>query len=221
MTTLADLRALLRLTLADTDIWPDAALNAWIGQGIRFYSAHYPQLRHASPALTRDVRVVPLPAEVMRVLAVTYDIAAFPHHLRIVPLAAGGLTLDTMECTVRTAADGVTLELVLGASPLAGDEIVVSYFGAHPVPALDTDIVTVPAQHLEALTVYVIWAAHAGLACNELALMNEGTLALAQAGDEARRAWLRLKDVYNRLEYLALDVPTSTQAAASWAACGL
>ena len=55
MATLADMRARCRLMLASTADWPDASLDAWIGDAIRFYSVEFPRrFRHRSDAGDRD-----------------------------------------------------------------------------------------------------------------------------------------------------------------------
>jgi hypothetical protein len=110
--TRAELRALLRLTLADAGVWPDGSLDAWVAAGIGFYAAH---------------------------------------------------------------------------------------FGDCPAPVLDTDVIAVPAMHLEAITAYVEFAALKALQVAESIDTDGSSLALGQLSDQARRAWLRYKDVIDQL----------------------
>ena len=55
--TLAELRALIRLTVASVERWPDAALDAWIRAGIGFYGAHFGE--RAVPVADDDAVDVP------------------------------------------------------------------------------------------------------------------------------------------------------------------
>lgn len=59
--TLGELRALLRVTLADATAWPDDALDRWIGAAIRLYSAHLPRrvLDPETAALSWEPHAVP------------------------------------------------------------------------------------------------------------------------------------------------------------------
>lgn len=55
--TRAELRALIRLTVTDTARWPDETLNAWIGQAIQLYAAHFGEC--AAPVNDTDPLAVP------------------------------------------------------------------------------------------------------------------------------------------------------------------
>ena len=74
----------------------------------------------------------------------------------------------------------------------------------HPVPEVgaDTAVITVPVQHVEALTAYVEFAAHYELETDEALTTDGSTIELAQLGEESRRAWNRYKEVMDRLVWL-------------------
>jgi hypothetical protein len=57
--TLAEVRALIRLTVGSAERWPDAALDAWIRAAIRLYGAHFGE--REIPAGSEDAVDVPEP----------------------------------------------------------------------------------------------------------------------------------------------------------------
>ena len=70
--TLAELRALIRLTLASVERWPDATVDAWIGAGIRLYGAHFGE--RSVPAAEGDM--VDVPETHLEALTAYVDFAA-------------------------------------------------------------------------------------------------------------------------------------------------
>jgi hypothetical protein len=123
--TLAELRALIRLTVGSAERWPDATLDAWIRAAIRLYGAH---------------------------------------------------------------------------------------FGEREMPAGGEDAVDVPAPHLEALTAYVDFAAAREMQMEAAVETDGASITLGQLGDQARRAWVRYKDVMDQL----VAVTTGESIAVSW-----
>ena len=80
--TLAMLRVRCRLILPSTEDWPDASLDAWIGDAIRFYSNEFPWLIRYPLTLVTGVPDYVLPAGCVGVVAVEYP--AGEHPLRMV-----------------------------------------------------------------------------------------------------------------------------------------
>jgi hypothetical protein len=70
--TRGQLRALIRLTVASVDRWPDATLNAWIDAGVRLYGAHFGE--RALPA--DDADTVDVPETHLEALTAYVDFAA-------------------------------------------------------------------------------------------------------------------------------------------------
>ena len=70
--TLAALRARCRLLLASTADWPDASLDAWIGDAIRFYSNEFPRLIRHPLTLVTGTQSYALPAGCVGVVLVEY-----------------------------------------------------------------------------------------------------------------------------------------------------
>lgn len=226
--TLAELRALVRLSLADTTDWANATVDAWICAGIRLYSAHFP--RHWRTELTLvptvDNYVLPGGYELQGLLSVEYPAGEDPPRFcRLVAegsaaFASGG---DFYAVRGASATVGVAVhvgQIVLAREPEAGDTCYVEYLGAHVPPAADTAVITVPAHHIEAVTAFVEFCALHELEADEASALDGTTIALSQLGQEARRAWLRYKEVMDRLMWLTPG-PATSQGAIVWGDIGL
>ena len=114
--TLAALRARCRLILASTADWPDASLDAWIGDAIRFYSNEFPRLIRHTLTLVTGTQVYALPADCLVVVGVEYP--AGEHPPRLVALTseyAAAFQAGGRVCAVRgvaaTIRTGVSLSL--------------------------------------------------------------------------------------------------------------
>ncbi len=59
--TLGELRAVLRVTLADATAWPDPTLDGWVQAAIRLYSAHFPRRLRAELALEAGTQAYEAP----------------------------------------------------------------------------------------------------------------------------------------------------------------
>lgn len=91
----------------------------------------------------------------------------------------------------------------------------------HALPDVGDDdaALTVPEQHIEALTAYTEFAAHYELESDEACVADGSTIVLAQLGEESRRAWNRYKEVMDRLVWLGPVGVGASQPV--WAAYGL
>ncbi len=130
-----------------------------------------------------------------------------PRFLRCVPEWADSFARGEPCYAVRgvTGDETDAARQIVFAEPVAGGEIaVVAYWGPHPLPEVGADAapITVPLQHLEAITAYVEFAAHYELETDEALVADGSTIVLAQLGEESRRAWNRYKEVMDRLAWL-------------------
>jgi hypothetical protein len=253
--TLAELRALIRLTLSSATAWPDATLDRWIAGAVRLYSAHFPRRLRATITLAYGTQAYAIPGAVdaAGIISVEYPARQAPagqtppRFLRCVAewsdaFAGGGYPTgdsfahgdsfargDSFACgeacyAVRGVADTDTSAagyIVFAEVVHDGETAVVEYWGPHPAPApgSDTAVITVPQQHLEALSAYVDFAAHYELETDEALVADGSTIMLAQLGEESRRAWNRYKEVMDRLTWLG--APHSGPAYATWGRYGL
>ncbi len=215
--TLAELRALCRLTLADTTGWPNATLDAWISAGIRLYSAHFPRHWRYELELVVPLAYYALPGghELQAILSVEYPAGESPPRFcRQVPegsaeFASGGdyYALRGVNTDASVAQVG---QIVFARVPENGDECFIEYLAGHALPAAgsDTTVVTVPEAHIEAITSFVEFCALHELEADEASALDDTTIALSQLGQEARRAWIRYKEVMDRLLWLSPGLVT-------------
>ena len=229
--TLAELRALCRLSLADTTDWPNATVDAGIIAGIRLYSAHFP--RHWRTELTLiptvDNYVLPGGYELQGLLSVEYPAGEDPPRFcRLVAensaeLASGG---DYYAFRGASAVTGVAAhvgQIVFAREPEVGDACYVEYLAGHtlPVAGVDAAVLTVPAHHVEAITAFVeFWALHE-LEADEAAALDATTVGLSQLGQGARRAWMRYKEVMDRLMWLSTNALLTGSVMPAWGDIGL
>lgn len=224
--TLAELRALLRLTLASAAAWPDATLDRWIGAAIRLYSAHFPRRLRAEVALATGTQAYAISGglDAWGVISVQYPASEVPaRFLRQVlesspAFGAGGQCYALRGVgSDDTSSVGV---IVFAETVATGETAIVEYWGPHPVPAagVDAAVITVPDQHIEALSAYVEFAAHYELETDEAVAADGTTIVLAQLGEESRRAWVRYKETMDRLAWLGGGVAGPQPA---WGGIGL
>jgi len=220
---------LCRLSLADTTGWPNATLDAWIIAGIRLYSAHFPRHMRAAVELVSDVEAYVLPGgyECQALLSVEYPAGEDPPRFcRLVAegsaeFASGGdyYALRGASATGSTAQVG---QFVLAKAPEDGDTCYVEYLAGHTLPTAgaDSTVITVPAQHVEAIVSFVEFCALHELEADEASVIDTTSIVLSQLGQEARRAWLRYKEVMDRLLWL-WPGPATAQGAIVWGDMGL
>jgi len=160
MTTLAQIRAIVREVLADTTQWPDATLNVWINQAIRDYSHYFPDYAtEAIPCVTDDTTYAlgaTYAAGIISLIRVEYpDGETPPRYLQ--RLNDGSqFFLNGPYYDIR---GDPPEELRLGESPTTGEYVEVSYTKAHKALSANADATTVPDRHLEALSIFCVWKA--------------------------------------------------------------
>lgn len=214
-TTLSDLRTACRLVLASAADWPDETLDDWIADAIRFYSADFPRRLRATLALTTGTQTYPLPGghACLGVLSVEYPAGEDPpRYLAQVPewsreFASGGPFYALLAVPDDSAPEEDVAAAWLAFAPqvATGESAVVTYQGLHaiPAPGADDAPITVPASHWEALIAFVDFRAHWELETDEACSLSSVSIVLAQLGQEARRAWLRYREVIDHLRSLA------------------
>lgn len=135
MTTLAELRALVRAELGDTTgapLWPDERLDTWVREAIREYGRALPRRATVDLVSVRDEPSYALPADVVSVLAVEYPVGD--------PLGAG--RRQPGDAPSFEAAGG---RLTLAPAPTrAGEPIRVRYGALYPEPTAAGDVLATP-----------------------------------------------------------------------------
>lgn len=207
MLTLADVRAAVRTQLANATAWPDELLDAFICDGIRMYSAQFPRRQRLSLALATGTQAYALPLDCMGVERVEHPAGGWPP-VYLVAVEIGALVSGADVYALRGAApdEAAALEIVFGPTAATGEHAVVHYAGLHSMPAVGDDdgVITAPEEHLEALVAFADFRGHWLLESGEAAVIDGATIALNQLGQEGRRAWLRYKEVMDRLAWLAV-----------------
>ena len=208
MATLATLRARCRLILASVADWPDTDLNAWIADAVRFYSVEFPRALRYDLSLITGTRVYDLPAGCSGVTAVEYpsgeDPAAYlvqaDEWSALFQVGGDCYALCGIADTVAAASDTALMGIVFPWAVTTGEHAMISYLGLHRVPVADTDVISVPEAHSEALIAFVDFRAHWALETDEAVTLSTVSIILSQLGQEARLAWRRYKEVVDRLQ---------------------
>lgn len=214
--TLADLRIQVRRYLADTTVWPNATLTGYIQEAVRFYSVEFPRRAFRSLTLTTGIQEYALWPEVREVLRVEYPAGESPRrYLEWVSVDAAALLAGEDVYAVRPASfddlDAIA-QVMFGPVVATGETAVLHYMGLHTVPMADTDVLSVPGEHLEALHALIDFRAHWQLEADEAVNLSGVAITLSQLGENARRAWNRYKEVTSRLQDLAVPVSASGMA---------
>lgn len=227
--TLAELRALVRLTLADAAAWPDAKLDGWIVQSIQLYSAHFPRRwRHTQDLITGQ-QAYDLPGEhdLVKVLSVEYPLGRIPPEFLTLapawsPAFGAGDRVYALQGMPDSAGDGGVGQILFAPTVSTGEQALIEYLGAHDEPAIGANatVITVPRAHLQAITAFVEFAAHYELESDEAVTVESSSVVLAQLGEESRKAWNRYKDVLDRLTWLSDGGPLGSSVV-SWGDLGL
>jgi hypothetical protein len=227
--TLSDLRATLRKALPSTSAWPNATLDAWIADAIRFYSLEFPRLWRYTLALTTGTQAYALPGEhgFLNVVSVEYPTGQSPQEFltqvdeRSAAFQSAGQHHALRGVADDTAASADTSQgsIVFAETVATGESAVITYHGAHAIPAAgdDTAQITVPVAHWEAIFAFVDFRAHWELETDEALSVTTVSIVLAQLGQEARRAWNCYKETVDRLRSLT----AAPAASVTWSNIGL
>lgn len=197
-TTLGGLRNSLRAVLADTVQWRDTLLTQWIQDALRDYSLVLPFQDSTSLTTTAATRAYLLNSAVdenlIDVLNVEYPAGWDPRRFLARraerhPAFLGGPYYDINKQNKTVSGEHMELKyLVLGETPSAGQTIWFEYLRPHSAPLDDSDLVTVPEWHLEALRLYVYWKATHQLELDESVALRRKQELLRVMGGSAR--WL-------------------------------
>lgn len=208
--TLATLRARCRLVLASATAFPDATLNAWIGDAIRFYALEFPRTLRYTLTLTTGTQSYALPAGCLGVDLVEYPAGEDPpEYLCLTSEDDPDFGLGDDVYALRGPADSVSATtdtansyIVFGETVTTGETAVISYRGHHRVPTSDSEVTSVPEAHTEALIAFVEFRAQWKLEADEAVDLSDVSIILSQLGQEARLAWRRYKEIVDRLQML-------------------
>lgn len=227
--TLAELRALLRLTLASVAAWPDAKLDGWTVQAIQLYSAHFPRRwRHTLDLITGQ-QAYDLPGEhgLVRLLSVEYPAGQAPPEFLIFaqpwsPAFGASGSVYALQGLSDTNGDAGVGQMLFAPAVTTGEQAVIEYLGAQDEPAIGEDaaVITVPRAHVQAITAFVEFAAHYELESDEAVTVESSSVVLAQLGEESRKSWNRYKDVMDRLTWLSDGGPLGSSVV-TWGDLGL
>lgn len=230
---LSELRALVRLTCQDAIAWPNATLDAFIGDAIRFYSAEYPRLWRHEITLATGTPAYDLPGGhgLQGIVSVEYPTGEHPAQIldRVEAWSdafangAAVYALRGVHDDVAPESDAVAGQIVFADTVATGETAIVSYLGTHSIPAVGDDdaVITVPDAHLEAITAFVEFRAHWELETGEALTVSSVSVVLSQLGEEARRAWNRYREVMDRLSWLGWPRPAAGVGVVAWGDIGL
>jgi hypothetical protein len=224
------LRATIRLTLASTSDWPDATLDKWIAEATRFYSAQFPRQQRHTLALTTGTQAYALPGghDTPEILTVEYPTGETPQSfLRLrredsqaFANADPVYALRPIADTTAANSDTVAMLIVFAETVTTGEYAAIDYNTLHRIASADTDIVTIPAQHWEALQAFCLFRAYVELEADEAITVDSSNISivLAQLGQATRSAWFRYKNVIDRLTMLELgrSIAATWQYNPSW-----
>ncbi len=211
MTTLTTLRAQCRLVLASTTDWPNATIDGFIQDAIRFHSAQFPRRWRYTLSLTTGTQGYPLPGAhgFHGVVAVEYPTGESPQSF----LKRADEWDDEFQdkedvYALRGIADTTAIEsqtsqayIQFAETVTTSETAVIEYLGNHPIPTAGDDDaqITVPMHHWEALVAFVEFRAHWELESDEAVGVTASSIVLSQLGENARRAWNRYKEICNAL----------------------
>jgi hypothetical protein len=222
--TLADLRAQIRLVLASTDDWPNATIDGFIADAIRFHSAQFPRRWRYTLSLTTGTQSYALPGAhaFQGIRSVEYPTGESPQsYLEEVPEWAQEFQDKSDVYAVRGIDDDTAIEsdtaaanILFAETVATGESAIIEYLGGHPIPTAGDDDaqITVPVSQWEALVAFVEFRAHWELETDEAVTLTSVSIILSQLGQEARMAWNRYKEIVN-----ALLMQQSQSAQISWA----
>lgn len=208
---LRELRTRVRNGLMDHESWPDEMLDSWICDAIRLYSATFPRREVWSANIKAGDEVLDLGVAGMRVLGVIS--VEFPPYelprrfLRRVEIDSqqfvgdGVYAIRGAEDTAEWNATDQRLTIHLATVPSEDGTALVEVLASHDAPTTDTDIITVPEAHLEALTTYCFYRACQKVEADEAVTVSSSnvSIVLAQLGQATRTAWNRYRAIMNGL----------------------
>ena len=203
--TLAELRAQCRAFLTSETVWPDAKMDIFINDGIRHYSNSFPRRLRYSLALTTGTQGYALPGGhgFVRLAAVEYPGGEDPpvYLQQVNPWAAAFanqrdvFAVETVTDDVAGDVDTAFGQIVFAQTVTTGEVAVLTYEAVHSALSSDTDVVTVPDTHIEAIIAFVDFRAHWERETDQTFTGSSSSLVLSQMGENGRRAWNRYREV--------------------------
>ena len=225
--TLADLRAQIRLVLASATDWPDATLDAFIQDAIRFHSGQFPRRWRYSLSLSTNTQNYALPGAhaLQAIRSVEYPTGEDPQVFLDQVEEWDDRFQDQEEVyalrgvldTTAIESDTAVGEIVFAETVATGETAIIEYMAAHAIPtAADDDAqITVPTSHWEALIAFVEFRSHWELESDLACTVSTVSIVLAQLGQEARYAWNRYKEIMNALvlqQARTVTIPWASQS---------
>lgn len=191
--TRSDLRDLCRRRLGDlspTYQWSDLQINQWINDAIADYSLHFPRLLELKIDCTAGGHSYQLPADARAIIAVEYPKGQeSPAYLTPGDRFSAGFYASSTLYDYNLSNDQDNPGyLWISASPLATEDISLTYQADHDYPNDDLDEITVLERHYELIILYVRWAAYQELATTESSDPDPTSLAMSTLELNAYRA---------------------------------
>ncbi|MGH2536999.1 MAG: hypothetical protein ACRDHL_06375 [Candidatus Promineifilaceae bacterium] len=175
-----------------------AHVEQWLRDAIGDYSLHFPQFQSDSLNAVAGQHEYDLPADLLAVYSVEYPAGQTPRvYLQRRPATQPGFWERPGYYDLYPRADDTDPDqLVLSASPSAGESINVNYLARHDKEVALGAAVTAPSQHHHILRAYVLWrgalqqqfAEQSAPTANSSLLMSQ----LAVNADRLRRAYVDL-----------------------------
>ena len=210
----------LKITLNDktASTWDTEMIATFLNDAIRDYSQHFPRIITDSIALTTGTAEYDLNADFMGVLSVEYPDGEDPReYLTRLPYTHDTFWgLDGFYDIIPAKDDNNPAQIVFSDDVATGETAVVEYH-AHHLLISDTALIsgtcTVPVQHQQLQTKYVMWQAAAHLASAEQqSPTSNSSLLMAQLAQNARRLELS----YSTAVQQALYADEGRSTAVNW-----
>ncbi len=220
MTTRANLRDLIRRRVAD-EINPfsfsNTIVNQFINDAIQQYSLYFPRILEGTNAetinLNSNSKIYTLTTpNIQAILAVEYPIQSPPSYILPKAYTAPDFNSGLHYATIGHPPSAILLSF----TPGNGESMAVSLAADHLYPTNDDDIITVPDQHLELITLYGRYLIHSYLATKEATNPDRTTIISNTLMLNSFRA---LRDYTTLLEhYQMLNAPSTF---INWSEIGL
>lgn len=202
-----EIRTLVRTRLGDADSpyhWSDQQINQWINDAIADYSNYFPRRQVTAITTLAADRVYDLPEGCRSVILVEFPTGDDPpSYLTRRPSDDHSFYYGEYYDVLYHNQAGYPPELILGQEPESGAEITVTYDGVHAWLDDDYDTCTLIDEHLEAIMLYVRWAAFQELASTESADPDPESMAVSILELNAYRAERAYRNTIR--DYLAMS----------------
>jgi len=190
----SDLRVLCRRRLGDLTTpykWSDEQINQFINDAIADYSINFPRVKTQTISCSDDTREYDLATDFLDALSVEYPTGEDPpEYLKFREKTHPDFwQKDGYYCIEQEKGEDDLDVIYISEKPSTGESIEVTYNAYYAYfDDDDTDVLTVPEEHLELIILYVRWACFQELATTESASPDPTTLISSTLELNASRA---------------------------------